>query len=472
MKYPSLQLIFVLGCWLAGIAWPITALNRMGLFQFMAIGLLALFVHSKPLIRLALLGYFVLIGAGFYQQYYQQQITPSNPLAIETPTRLTILDQPTKYDDRLRYTARLPDSSYAYLTLRRTQIIQPGQTIIVRGPPEAIATKDQASQLSLVRQRIFVRFTYPEILAIQPAQLNPIDQLLIQSRARFNRTVEWLFVEPQAALFAGILAGQRQNLPAEIIEEFKITGLSHLIAVSGFNVTIMINLFTRITQQFGRWPNLFFSLSAIAFVILFTGASASVVRAGLLASLFVLARFVGRKASIGRLLLYTAVIMTIYNPLVLRYDIGFQLSFAAVIGLVAFGQPLEQRMINWPLPSWLRETLAGTIAAQLTTLPLLSFYFNTLSLYSLLANLLIGPLIPLITTLGIPLTLSVGLLPDLSWLGLPIDFALRYSISIAQAIAKLPGAQLQLPATSPILWMLYYALLTYYRSRLPPPEET
>jgi competence protein ComEC len=471
MHEPSKILTAAFTGWLAGMVLNIFPVSLYTTATVVIVASL-LMVAKRRRSQFGLIIFLFFLSANLYQTLIVRKVTP--PIEFETPQQLwvTILDKPTKNNDRAKYLARAPDGWYMTLTVQRVVVIEPGTDILIQTTLQpATPTEEPAAQLRVAKNRIFAKASNPIILEQRPATLNWWERTLIKSRARFDRTIQSMFVEPGGSLFAGIVTGLKSDLPTEILDNFKVTGLSHIIAVSGFNITIVMDLFTRFSQRFGRAPNFVLSWLAIIFFIFFTGATASVVRAGILAGLFVIARTLGRKASIVRLLLITATVMTILNPLLLRYDIGFQLSFLAIIGLVVFATPIGQLLKPLHLPDWLNETMSATLAAQLTTTPIIIHYFSLLSLYSLPANIVVGPLVPLLTIFGIPLILIVSVFPFLAWLSYPFDLAVRYIIWVVDLIARLPFAQLTVPTLPPAVWLYYYATISLWAMAIDPPSQ-
>jgi len=190
------------------------------------------------------------------------------------------------------------------------------------------------------------------------------------------------------------------------------------------------------------------------------GAPASAVRAGIMAGLLLLAQRLGRLRSADRAIVYTATAMLIANPLLLKADVGFQLSFMATLSIIYLKPILDEKTINWFNPMRLKDILTMTIAAQLGVLPLLIFYFGRLSLISPLANLLIVPFLPLIMISGIILSLS-----GLIWLSLakiiawPVWFLLTYVLKVIEYLSSFPLAACEFKDVSWIVLSAYYLIL-------------
>jgi len=155
--------------------------------------------------------------------------------------------------------------------------------------------------------------------------------------------------------------------------------------------------------------------------------------------------------------------MLIFNPLLIKSDVGFQLSFMATLSIIYLKPILDKKIANWPNPFKIKDILTMTLAAQLGTLPLLIFHFGRLSLISPLANLLIVPLLPAIMILGMILVLS-----GLVWLFLakiiawPIWFLLSYVIKVINSLSSVPLASIEFRSFSLIFLIGYYLFLIYF----------
>ncbi len=205
-----------------------------------------------------------------------------------------------------------------------------------------------------------------------------------------------LVPEPEAALGAGILLGVRSAIAPEINDAFATAGLTHVVAISGWNIAIVAALVAATVQPLarrpgGRWTTAAVAAATVGGYVLLTGASPSVVRAALMAAAMLVARLGGSRAHAASALALAALVMLLAAPPVL-WDVGFQLSLLATAGLVWFGAPIERRLHRWP--GWIREPVALTLAAQLTTLPVILVNFERLSLVAPIANVLVVPFVP------------------------------------------------------------------------------
>ena len=233
--------------------------------------------------------------------------------------------------------------------------------------------------------------------------------------------------EPEAALGAGILLGVRSSIAPEVSDDFAVAGLTHVVAISGWNIAIVAAIVGSLLRPLeqrrgGRWLAPAAAALTIAGYVVLTGASPSVVRAALMAAAMMVARLGGSRAHAASALGLAAAVMLIVAPAVL-WDVGFQLSALATAGLILFAAPIEGRL--WGLPTWLREPIALTLAAQLTTLPVVIGSFGRLSLVAPLANVAVVPLVPLVM-LTCAIAAPLGALSSALQIG-PLTDAIRWA---------------------------------------------
>jgi len=234
-------------------------------------------------------------------------------------------------------------------------------------------------------------------------------------RSCLTRAVNRALPSPEAPLLSGILLGSRSEMPESLVESFRRTGTSHIVAVSGYNVTIVVAL---IAAAFSRLPlrrNLTSTLTLLGIVsfVILTGASASVVRAGIMGGLVVLAQAVGRVGNPMHALVLSATGMVVASPAIAA-DVGFQLSVAATFGLIG----LADAVIGWlrwmPDRFGIRTSFGTTLAAIIATEPMIVFTFGRTSLIAPFVNLLVLPLIPVAMALGFGLAMVEILIPTFS----------------------------------------------------------
>jgi len=198
---------------------------------------------------------------------------------------------------------------------------------------------------------------------------------------------------PHSTIAMGILLGVKNQLPEFTQNDFKNSGLQHLLVVSGSNVTIIIIFISFLFKNLGRNIVFLISIFALIFFISMTGADAPILRATIMGTLVGLAKTMGRFTDSKNLILLSAVIMGMFSPRIIQSDIGFYLSFLATLGIVLWSTPIENYLKFIPENFAIRALLAVSLAAQIAVLPILGLFFGTFPWSGILANLFAEPLV-------------------------------------------------------------------------------
>ncbi|MEK9160929.1 MAG: ComEC/Rec2 family competence protein [Patescibacteria group bacterium] len=294
--------------------------------------------------------------------------------------------------------------------------------------------------------------------------------VLSDARASF---VSWLAAalpEPHASLASGLITGGKQGLGDSLLDMFVVTGLIHIVVLSGYNVMIVAEGVLRAFSVFPRKIAVWAAGITMALFVTAAGAGAASIRAGLMAGIALFARATYRTYDALRALLVAGVAMLLFNPLLLVHDPGFQLSFIATIGLI-LGTPLITPLLRFIRHLFLRDIVSATVAAQISVLPLLLYQNGLFSLVALPTNVLVLPVVPLAMAAGAFAGLGGALLPAFGPLfGIPAYLLLSYIITVVEYAAALPFAAVSIPAFPFIVVILAYAGLAYvvwkYRGRL------
>lgn len=283
---------------------------------------------------------------------------------------------------------------------------------------------------------------------------------LNKSRVWTETTLTRALPEPELGLALGLVLGGGSFLEKDLEKDFQRIGMTHIVAVSGYNILLVASGCFFVFGQMGLWRRQKIILGGMAVwvFILFVGAPASAVRAGSMALLFFLALFSGRKSSGFVVLILSAVLMLLHNPLLLFYDIGFQLSCLALVAILFASAYHHVR--DWYWYTYLTEAVRTTLWVEVYILPLILYYFGTLTWFSIVANILLLPFIPL-AMLGTFFLLPLGILPQsaLIFLATPVYLLLRGVIAFALFFGQLSWVSLQGMKLS-LGWLLvYYVLL-------------
>lgn len=265
----------------------------------------------------------------------------------------------------------------------------------------------------------------------------------------------------QATLISGILYGD-QDLSKEQREAFVASGLMHIVAVSGSNVTIVVQVLSFCLLGVGlrrRHAFIGTSFTLILFVG-FVGGAASVMRAAFMGWLLLLAREVGRIALPFRLLLVAATILLLLDPWQLLYSASFALSFLAMWGILAWPSIFERRLTSLPERFGIRQTVAMTLGATIMTAPYLAWSFGRLTLLGLFSNVLALPLIPFAMGAG-TLAAAWGPLPGSAFVSAPAVGLAQAIQAIADLVSYAPWLDLRVEGFNLSTCLATYALLVY-----------
>lgn len=335
----------------------------------------------------------------------------------------------------------------------------------LRTPSE---TEEFSYREYLARQGVYSEMPFAAALHTGGGHGNWLRGGLYAVRQHSLDVLHRLYPDPEAGLLAGILLGDESGIPPGLKEAFNDTGTRHIVAISGFNVSIIAGLFLAVFARWaGRRRGIWLAAAGILVYTILVGAQASIVRAAIMGVIALAAQLIGRDQFGLNTLAFTGALMALVNPLVL-WDVGFQLSFTATLGLILYGERLKvwsASLLERRLPPKWAARLEGplydyvllTLAAQLLTLPLLLHHFGRLSLVSMPANVLILPLQPAVMIFG-----GLSLLAGSLWLMFGQALALlawpvaALSIRIAEWFASPPWAAYNVTAFTPFLVLLYY----------------
>lgn len=286
------------------------------------------------------------------------------------------------------------------------------------------------------------QISFAEVVVADSGMGSWIMSTLLTVKAQFIDSLEQVIPEPAVSLGKGLLLGVKSALGADIEDDFRRTGIIHIVVLSGYNVMLVVAfiLFCFSYVMSLRWRLLSGIVAITAFALL-VGISATVVRASIMASLLLLAQLIGRQYHVLRALCFAGVVMLISNPYLLLYDVGFQLSFMATLGLVLFTPQFESMVVERGKALGWRVFMLATIATQIAVLPLLMYHIGEVSLIALLVNLLILPIVPIAMLLTF-LTGMVGFVSAAfaSVVGYIATLTLKYILVIADQFAALPFA--------------------------------
>ncbi|MBK9924762.1 MAG: ComEC/Rec2 family competence protein [Anaerolineales bacterium] len=490
------SLAFLLGI-VIGKLIPLSLLVWLGLAViFIILAIVALIVVSR--LKLSFLGraqdtafFFILffglfLGAARYQfsvpHFDAFHIAFYNDRDYELLVTGTLVEPPDYRDSytNLRVKVNAVDTGDGDLNVgglilvraSNNQLFEYGEQIRLRGklktPPE---DEEFSYRDYLAAKNIHSYMTGAEITVLPGNGGNPFVRALYAFKQKSLDNIYQLFPDPESSLLAGILLGVDAGLTKELQQAFKNTGTAHIIAISGFNISIIAGIFFAFFSRF--LGNKRGAVVAIVGIVLYTfivGADAAVVRAAVMGILALWARQLGRRQVALNTLLVVAFLMCMWNPLYV-WDVGFQLSFFATLGLILYATPFSEfanRIITRYFPTSTAERAAElfsefvllTLAAQLTTIPIMAYHFQRISLVSFIANPFILPVQPAVMIIGglaVLLSHVWFLLGQLvAWIAWPF---VVYTIRMVELFDKVPHGTIFLGDFSIWFVILFYATL-------------
>lgn len=429
---------------------------------------------------IALLG-FTLAGLRFSFTPVSSDIARYNNLGGMTIAGL-VTAEPDLRDDRLelrveaetvtRAGQTLPTQGQVLVYAPATAAVRYGDRVAATGSLLFPGEGDTFSYADfLARSSVYSLMRDTSVQVLSSGHGQPLYAALLDFKGRAAQRIAAALPEPAAGLLTGILLGNERGLAPEISDAFTRVGASHIIAISGFNMAILsgviMGALARLRMR-PRWAALI-GLGTLGAYTLMVGASAAVVRAAIMSSMLVIGALIRRKTFVPTSIAFVVVILSAFNPTIL-WDVGFQLSLFATLGLALFANPLGRqfemllarllpRRAAVSLAGFLNEPLVVSLAAQIMTLPLIVLYFGRFSPVALLVNLLIIPVQPALLIVGLLATLLAFLVPPLAQAFYWLDLALlSWTIGVVRAFAQIPFADIEFYADPRLIALFFIAV--------------
>lgn len=270
----------------------------------------------------------------------------------------------------------------------------------------------------LRKDNIFVVMYYPSVERVAGADGMVVRRALFKLKQSWIDHINKVFPEPHAGLINGLLLGVKQALGADLLDQFRVVGLIHIVVLSGFNLTIIARFIEASLTMLSFRLRLIISAILIILFAILVGGGATVVRATIMALISLAALSTHQVYSVSRALWLAGACMIFHNPYILFDDPSFQLSFLATLGLIHMSAPIEKRLQFISEKAGLREIVTATITAQIAVLPLLVFMTGEVSLISIVANMAVLPFVPwvmllsfiamLVSYIAMPVALVIG----------------------------------------------------------------
>ncbi len=461
MRRPSLIIICCLG-FMAGLLLGYNFIFQPNGFWllFVAISTAASFVISKKLKFVPLLLVCVVCGLSYTTSYINTQAEQSASRDIYRKTVVVGTVRGDPYWDKDRnYVFSLADvaidgqAKSSEIRIKTfSSAVKEGHRVRVEGKIFPILAKPKY-QISYGTVEI-INFDQPLIIKIKQAFYGGADKALSPDAAAFMK---------------GILVGARTSLAQPLQDTLNAVGLSHIVAVSGYNLTILVVLLARLLKKRWLWGSLVVSLLLVWCFTLLTGMSASILRAAIMATVFLVAGYYGKKVSVLVCIGLTAVATLLVNPTLAIEDIGWQLSFLSLTGIVVLSPII--RLILPKKTKIVSELLAITLAAQIATIPYLLYLFGGYSVVAVVANVALMPLIPLLMLVGFWLSIVGIVLPNHAYLlGGPVNKGVELIFGFLGYLKAQSNFQMAIhpDIASLAFWyscLMILALITYNKNR-------
>lgn len=402
--------------------------------------------------------YFHKVQDNFLSSFYDQKVKIEGVIVSEgekTPFGFKYYFQPLNVKEKiLIYTRAQP-------------LFRFGDQLEIKGRLKKPLSFEIANyEYLLAKEGVYGIIFFPAINFRSSGKAFFISQKIFELKEKLKEIIEKSFVSFKRSLLAALLLGEKQEMPNELKEKLNRSGLRHITAISGMHITIIGWIFVSFFNflNVSRRNSLLLSLVFIFFFIGLTGFSASAVRAGIMISFYFLALYFGRLPISYRPLCLAGFLMLFQNPFLLKFDLGFQLSFLAMIGIISFSQFFQQEMKSIPNFSFLplRQIISLTISAQIFTLPLQVFNFGYFSLSGILSNLLVLPFLSILIVLGF-LFLFFSLFSKIiaSPFYFPLFFLLEMLEKTINFFSQLPFAVFYLQLSTILLFIIYCLLIIF-----------
>jgi competence protein ComEC len=372
-------------------------------------------------------------------------IVSAEPDAREANTKLTV-----KVDEVQTETGSLPVDGKVLVTTQKYPQYQYGDKLRITGnlltPKEF---EDFNYKDYLAKDGIYSVIYWPEIELIKEDQGSFVFAKILRFKNKLRETIYQNLSPPQSSILGAMILGDKSRMSENLKEKLNITGVRHITAISGMHIMILSGILMLLGLSLGLWRSqaFYFALILLCLFIIMVGLPASAIRAGIMGGLFLWGQKMGRLSSSSRAIVIAAALMLAVNPLLLRLDVGFQLSFLAVMGIIYLMPSFQNWFKFLPNPGIfpLRSLLSMTLAAQVFTLPILIYNFGYMSLVSPFTNILIVPLLPYIMASGFIFGLIGMIFQPLGWiLSLPCWLLLAYLKSIVDFFSQISWASLTL----------------------------
>ena len=472
--------LFFAICFLSGIfisvfsrqllPFPFFYISQYYFLGFFILGLLlAQFFGQRKIIAVILMSAGLLLGILTHRNYFKDDIIERHISVYNDKGATNFIGQISRYPDfridKIQYEIEIMSAEDkptlpAYragrqvfgkilLTVSRYPIYEYGDILEISGKIKTPAEfPDFNYKDYLAKDGIYSVIYYPEIKKIGEANGAKIIfwKNILSFRDKLRESFYRIFPAPHSAILSAMILGDQGLMSKGLREKLSLTGTQHIISISGMNIVILAGILELIGLSLGLWRKhiFYFAATIIIFYVFMIGAPASAARAGIMGVILLFAQNSGKVSDNKRILILAAGVMLALNPLLLNLDIGFQLSFLAIIGIMYLQKPFEV-LLKFVPEKWfwgffpLRSVAAMTLAAQIATLPVVVYNFGNISFIAPFANMLIVPLLGFIMLYGLASAIGgIFFAPVFLYLSWPLYAVLVYVIFMIDSFSKIP----------------------------------
>jgi competence protein ComEC len=446
----------------------ITTISQFLMLGFLILGILliSLFWRYK---KFVIVGFCLLfLVAGIWRHQITELRTTDNELRKynDSDQKITLIGQVIKEPDVRENNIKLtikPENieGKVLVTTNRYPQYQYGDKLKITGhlkTPQEFPDFNYKDYLA--KEGIYSVIYWPEIELIEKGQGNLIYAKILSFKEKLRESIYQNLSPPQSSILGALILGDKGRISQEWKERLNYAGVRHLTAVSGMHVAILTSILMTLLIGLGLWKQQAFygALILITLFIIMTGLQPSAIRAGIMGGLFLFAQHLGRLNSASRAIVVAAAVMLVQNPLLLRLDVGFQLSFLAMLGIIYLLPIFRGWFRKIPNFFQLRNVLAMTLSAQIFTLPILIYNFGYFSRVAPIANILIVPLLPYIMVSGFIFGLIGMIFHPLGWiLSWPCWLLLTYLTRAVDFFSQISWASLTLEISW--VWLIIFYLI-------------
>ncbi len=459
---------FYAGCaFLVGVAVALLGIPPLFITCFSLLFAFGCFVHSYMTSDVWMRGFgicifFTILGSWYVGIRYEQFMSVKVPYGEHITFEGCISNEPkiTNASQEVKVSISSPFYGDVRIRMRSSESVAYGDCFhgvgVVSRPPEM-----QVSYF--LKERMYGTIQYPKLSLLEKRKEMFLGSLMISMRKTIMQTFQSALSRDEAIFLAGLTIGAKGEFGDKLQTAMKKSGTTHLVALSGYNIMIIISA---LMLGFVRFMKKRYAIIVTGFFVflfcIFAGGESSLVRAAILGCIGMVAGEFGRKFDVRQAVVVAAVAMALINPFVLVFDVGFQLSFAAFLGIAYCSPALMELFHMKDEQKRIKNLFIDALSAQLATLPIIAMQFGTISFVGIISGLILLELIPI--TMGLGFIASFFSFISSSLALIPLLFArvfLVFELWIIKLFGTIPFFEWKM---GPTIFILYYVLLVIFIS--------